>query len=167
MPPTPTNGPSSPEPASAGRAAPLAALVGRWSGGGELFPNPWGFAGPVEGVWTFRLDRSGHNLIHDYVEQRANGEIFEGHGVLTIDPASQEIVWFWFDSYGFPPLAPARGAWNGEELRLEKTTPRGSSTSRFHLSGGRLSYAVEARLTGAAEANPIMRGVFVRDEQGG
>ena len=140
----------------------LASLVGRWTGITEVFPNPWGPSGPAQGEWTFRLDLGGFNLIHDYREQRENGYRFEAHGVLTVDPASQEVVWFWFDNYGFPPLAPARGQWALSTLTLEKATPRGEARSVFGLTGELLTYEVSSRLPGVREFAPVMKGTFRR-----
>jgi|SRR5581483_3084099 len=140
----------------------LAALVGRWTGTTEVFPNPWGPSGPAQGEWTFRLDLGGFNLIHDYCERRENGYRFEGHGVLTVDPTSQDIVWFWFDNYGFPPLSPARGQWNLSILTLEKTTPRGRARSVFGLTGDLLTYEVSSQVTGASEFSAVMNGTFRR-----
>ena len=140
----------------------LATLVGRWTGVTEVFPNPWGPSGPAQGEWSFRLDLGGFNLIHDYRERRENGYVFEAHGVLTVDPASQDVVWFWFDNYGFPPILPARGKWSGPALTLEKSTPRGEARSIFELSDGLLMYAVSSRPTGAAEFAAVMKGSFHR-----
>jgi hypothetical protein len=140
----------------------LASLVGRWTGISEVFPNPWGPSGPAEGEWIFHLDLGGFNLIHDYREQRENGYRFEAHGVLTVDPDSQMVVWFWFDNYGFPPLSPARGQWTDSTLTLQKSTARGDARSVFILGDERLTYEVSSRVTGASDFSPVMKGMFHR-----
>lgn len=137
-------------------------FVGEWTGTGDVLPNPWGPAGPVTGDWTFALDHGGFNLIHSYREVRPGGYLFDAHGVLTVDPATCEYVWFWFDNYGFPPLDPSRGSWTENSLFLEKVTPRGRSRSVFVLAGDCLDYRVEARAAGLSTFVPVMRGTFAR-----
>jgi len=141
----------------------LARLVGRWTGSSETFPSAWGPGGVASGAWSFRLDAAGFNLIHDYREQRRDGAIFEGHGVLTVDPASDEPVWFWFDSFGFPPLSPSRGVWEGDTLTLVKTTPRGEGRTFFRLDGDMLHHQSASRLTGQTEFSPVSEGRFQRE----
>jgi len=138
----------------------LAGLVGSWTGAGEVFPNPWGPAGATQGEWRFHLDGAGCNLIHDYHEIREDGYVFEGHGVLTVDPTTQECLWFWFDSYGFPPLSPARGQWQGTALALRKVTPRGETFSVFVLHGDTLIHTVESCTGGAFEQ--VAQGTYHR-----
>lgn len=137
----------------------LAPLTGTWLGRGDIHSNPWGGAGPCEGRWTMRFDPSLCHFIQDYVEKRADGSTFYGHGVVTFDKASGDFVWFWFDSYGFPPYAPARGQWTDGRLSLTKTTPRGVGRSTFELTDQGLVYFLES---GASVDNltPVMRGVY-------
>jgi len=140
----------------------LARLEGRWEGTGEVLPNPWGPSGPTQGEWQFRRDLAGYNLIHDYQERRSGGHVFQGHGVMTVDPATEETLWFWFDSVGYPPLAPSRGKWSGQELQLRKATPRGVGVSTFTVKDDVLTYVVQAQVKGENELSLVMRGVFRR-----
>lgn len=146
------------------------ALEGAWEGEDQLFASPWSAGGVARGSWNFRRDPSGLHLIHDFTEIRETGDRFDGHGVLCADPgadpgadpADGTILWFWFDSYGFPPLPPAQGGWNGATLTLEKATPRGLGRTRFTLEGGWLLQTVEARPAGAAAFAPVMAGRYRR-----
>lgn len=140
-------------------------LEGHWSGRGETYPNPWGPAGPTVGSWHFHFDRVRLNLIHDYIEERQNGGCFEAHGVLTVDPASQDVLWFWFDAYGHPPLTPARGRFRGPSLALEKVTPRGVGRTTFQWSTDELLCGMDCKLTGTEAFIPIMTGRYVRVPQ--
>ncbi|TSD89772.1 DUF1579 domain-containing protein [Mycobacterium sp. KBS0706] len=140
----------------------LARLEGAWEGEEEVFSNPWGPGGPARGRWEFRFDRAGLALIHDFSEERSGGYRFDAHGVLTVDPAAEEIVWFWFDSYGWPPLTPSRGAWEDDRLVLEKHTPRGIGRSVFTVGPDRFTHEIESRPTGQDGFVPVMRGVFHR-----
>lgn len=138
----------------------LSLFTGNWSGFGEILANAWSPAANCEGLWQFGFDRSGHNLIHDYYETRSDGSQFEGHGVFNLDRDTKDILWFWFDSYGFPPLSPARGNWDGERLELTKFTPRGIGRSRFIFSYNRFDYVLEAQGNGEDKFSTIMRGEF-------
>lgn len=140
----------------------LARLEGHWTGTGTLHPNPWGSSGPTTGSWTFRVDASGHHLLHDLTELRETGDTFTGHGVMCVDPAAGEIVWFWFDSYGHPPLQPARGTWEGDRLVLRKRTPRGLGRSSFALDGCTLAYHVESQTHGQDTFTPVFSGRYER-----
>lgn len=137
-------------------------LEGRWSGRGDLLPSPWTEATTFESDWTFSFDRAGRNLIHDYRERRSTGETFDGHGVMTLDPETQEILWFWFDGHGYPPLSPARGRWVDGVLVLRKTTPRGSNITTFAPSGDQLTYRIETRQPSDEAFRPLLRGVCQR-----
>ena len=100
--------------------------------------------------------------MQDFAEERTGGYRFDAHGVLTVDPGQNDYVWFWFDSYGFPPLAPSRGSWEGNSLLLEKQTPRGVGRSVFALELELFRYSVSSRPVGATEFMPVMEGTFIR-----
>lgn len=138
----------------------LSLFIGQWAGTGEVFANPWGPAGTCESLWQFGFDNSGLNLIHDYHETRSNGFNFNGHGVFNIDPENKEVVWFWFDNVGFPPLNPARGNWDTDKLILTKKTPRGIGRSTFVFKHKHFDYVIEAKLNGEENFLPVMRGEF-------
>lgn len=135
-------------------------LAGTWRGHGEIAPNPWGGSGPCRGAWTFRFDAARKAMIHDYDETRADGTPFNGHGVWCAD--GDDLVWFWFDTYGFPPLPPARGGWRDTSLVMTKTTPRGLGRSIWTCDGRVLTYRVEAQPTGQPDMSLIMQGRFER-----
>ena len=140
----------------------LAEFVGDWEGDEEVFPSPWGPGGRARGRWTFRLGAAGFGLIQDFSEVREGGVRFDAHGVLTVDPEAGDYVWFWFDSYGFPPLNPARGTWQASVLALEKSTPRGIGRSVFELNDGAFRYRVESKLNGETRFAPVMAGTYVK-----
>jgi len=140
----------------------LRCLVGTWTGAGRVHPNPFGPDGPTSGRWQFKMDADGLHLIGDYAEERAGGHRFNGHGVLAIDPESLDAIWFWFDTYGFPPLMPARGGWDGDRLVLEKTTPRGVGRTIFSVSGQTLHHEVAARMAGEEAFRAVASMELVR-----
>ncbi|HTH48327.1 MAG TPA: DUF1579 domain-containing protein [Candidatus Limnocylindria bacterium] len=138
------------------------ALEGQWSGHETIYPSPWGPGGPAEGKWRIARDGSGLHLVFDYTERRADGTSFDAHSVAAIDPETGDWLLFLFDSYGFPPLQPARGRWEGNRLVLEKTTPRGVGRTVFEIGPDRFSYSVASSAHGAATFTPVMDGVYRR-----
>jgi len=135
-------------------------FAGVWRGEGDIASNPWGGAGPCRGSWNFRLDPAGKNLIHDYEDRRADGSTFAGHGVWCGHEG--DLLHFWFDSYGFPPLDPARGGWDGDRLVVTKTTPRGQGRSTWTCDGKDLSYLIEAWPVGEGGFTRVMSGTYRR-----
>ncbi|MEI9905957.1 MAG: hypothetical protein WDN06_20150 [Asticcacaulis sp.] len=137
-------------------------LIGLWKGDGEISASPWSRPGTCRGRWSFRFDPARRNLIHTYEESRADGSAFDGHGVFCADPDSEDLLWFWFDSYGFPPMEPARGELRQGVLVLTKHTPRGVGRSTFRLGKGGFDYLVEAQATGQPGFADVMHGTFER-----
>ena len=140
----------------------LSILEGEWRGSGEIFPNPWGGFGPTDTQWEFNWDRSRTFLLCDCVESRSDGSTFSAHGVLGIDPGNGTPLWWLFDSYGYPPLAPAQGEWEGDALVLTKETPRGTGRTSFAVRDGALHVLIESRVTGEAKFGRVMAGTFAR-----
>lgn len=140
----------------------LARLAGTWEGEADIHPNPWGPSGTARGRWDFRLDRNGYALIHDFAEERPGKFRFEAHGVFSVDPATEEIVWFWFDSYGFPPLVPSRGTWSDGRLELLKKTPRGQGRSTFAVNGSSFDFLIENKLPEMDDFAPVSEGRYRR-----
>ena len=135
-------------------------FAGTWRGGGEVAANPWGGSGPCRGAWSFRFDTARKAMVHDYDETRADGTTFSGHGVWCAH--EDDLLWFWFDSYGFPPLSPSQGGWRDGALVLTKTTARGVGRSSWTCDGRILTYRVEAQPAGQSGMMQVMQGRFER-----
>ena len=73
---------------------------------------------------TFSLAAGGFALVQDYRSDTG----LTGHGVFSA--GEDAVLWHWFDSIGHPPELPARGAFDGDALVLERTTPRGRTARR-------------------------------------
>lgn len=138
----------------------LTPFLGTWHGTGEISVSPWQGAGLCKGRWTFRRDQAGNNVIFDYEEKRGDGSTFQGHGIWCVD--GEDLLWFWFDSYGFPPLSPSRGGWQERGLVLEKSTPRGLGRSCWTCDGRNLTYVTEAQPTGQSSFSQVMSGRYTR-----
>ena len=140
----------------------LLRFVGHWSGAEQLAPSPWGPGGPATGRVVSRRDLNGMAVVQDYEEEKDGQVVFHGHGVMLVDPGSEDVLWWWFDSLGFPP-EPARGRWDGDVLLFEKTTPMGAARYRYEFAGDdRYRLVIANRMAGQSEFTEFMRGDYTR-----
>jgi len=140
-------------------------FVGGWAGDVEIFPSPWSPGGTGQGVWHFRWDAGSVNLVHTYREVRSDGSVFEGNGVLAVDREQDRLLWFWFDTLGFPPTHPSVGTWSSDALTLVKETPRGTGRSIFRIAGDTLHYSAHVCPNGADEFTAVVSGLYRRAEE--
>ena len=141
----------------------LARMAGEWSGDEQLEPSPWGPGGAARGNGVYRMVTDGMALTQDYEQKKEDGTVaFRGHGVFTIDPKNGDVLWWWFDSMGFPPDGPARGRWNGDILTLEKSSPQGEARYVYRLLGDRYEFSIENRFPGQHDFCLFMRGAYLR-----
>ena len=140
-------------------------FVGRWLGTAETCPTQWNSGGSAKGIWRFRWDAGGLNLVHSYRETRSSG-VFEGNGFFTVDCEHEQLLWFWVDNHGFPPVNPSVGSWTDDgALILTKTTPRGVGTSvfRFH-DDHTLTFSATSQAVGESTHLPVVSGIYRRQE---
>ena len=78
----------------------LQRFVGRWAGPEVLAPSPWGPGGPATGRIDSRRALNGMALVQDSEEEKDGKVVFHGHGVMLVSPASEDELWWWFDSLG-------------------------------------------------------------------
>jgi hypothetical protein len=91
-------------------------LVGEWKTREVHAPSPWlPQGGTGEGRSTTRWGVGNMSLITDYKSKGAMGPSFEGHGVLTYDPAKKTYVGWWFDSMN-PVGMATPGHFEGTDL---------------------------------------------------
>jgi hypothetical protein len=143
-------------------------LLGNWTGVEQRAASPWAPATTARAMIVFKLDVSDRVVVQDYRQVDANSVEFTGHGVFMIDsgdamsPASRTpILWWFFDSYGYPPEA-AHGGWQDGELIMHKTTPRGTAEHRFAVAEGQLSYRIRVRIDDSADWDDFLRGTYRR-----
>ena len=103
-------------------------------------------------------------MIQEYIEQKDSKIVFRGHGVFTIDPQTKEVLWYLFDSYGFPPESPARGRFEGGVLTLTRVTARGSNRYVYKLTPDEFEFSIELKLASDADFKPFMTGEYARKD---
>ena len=143
-------------------------LLGNWTGVERQAASPIGPATTARAMIVFKLDVSDRVVLQDYRQVRADHAEFSGHGVFMIDSADgtalaplMPILWWFFDSEGYPPQ-PARGGWHADELILEKSTPQGIADHRFAVADGLLSYRIRVRLGQTTEWADFLSGIYRR-----
>lgn len=129
----------------------LARLAGRWLGDETIFPSPWGPGATCASVIEARMAVDGFFLLTDYEQMRDGKVSFRGHSIHGFDPHRKLVTWYWVDSMGLPPPAPASGGWEGDALVLTQQTPHGQSRYTWRLDGpDRYAFAIESSKDGAA-----------------
>jgi hypothetical protein len=113
----------------------LYALTGDWEGTETMAESPWGPAGTAIGKLHIRTDLNGFFVLQDYIQEKDRKVTFSGHGIFGYDLEAGNYTWYWVDAMGFVPDAPARGKFEGDTLKLEKATPRGSARYAHRLEG--------------------------------
>jgi len=113
----------------------LYALTGDWEGTETIAESPWGPAGTAIGKLHIRTDLNGFFVLQDYIQEKERKVTFSGHGIFGYDLEAGNYTWYWVDAMGFVPDAPARGKFEGDTLKLEKVTPRGSARYGHRLEG--------------------------------
>jgi hypothetical protein len=143
-------------------------LLGNWTGIEQQAASPWAPATTARAMIVFKLDVSDQVVLQDYRHVDAEHAEFCGHGVFMIDSADvmspagwTPILWWFFDSYGYPPEA-AHGGWQDGELIMHKTTPRGMAEHRFAVAEGQLGYRIRVKVGAAGEWEDFLSGRYRR-----
>jgi hypothetical protein len=141
----------------------LQALAGDWTGTETMPPSPWGPGGVATGKNTIRLDLDGFFAIQDYVQEQDGRVTFKGHGMFGWDGERQAYAWYWADSMGFVPDGPAYGQWNGDTLRLSRSTPRGQARYVFRFEGPHTyHFTIENSFDGGTTWKAFMTATYQR-----
>ena len=151
---------AAPQPSTAHEA--LQTFVGRWLGTTELAASPWGPARTAAAEVTVTRAAGGFAVVQSYLHTEPDGTHFEGHGVFTVDPDHDETLWYYVDSMGRPPAAPARGVWHNSMLTVERHSDRGTARHTFRVDRDVLIHTAELRLGEGQDFQPFMTSVCRR-----
>lgn len=136
-------------------------LLGTWAGMEEQAASPWAPPASTRAMMTLKLDVSDTVVLQDYRQVRGDGSELTAHGVFRLEPGTEQVLWWWFDSYGEPP-GPAAGGWSGDGLTLVRTTPQGRAEHRLRVVDEELGYEIHTRYADAPELSPFLTGTYRR-----
>ena len=105
----------------------LQALVGAWRGEEEVADTQWADGGAATSDVLAEAQFGGLFVVQRYRQRRDGTVSFGSHSVFGFDQQNSVVTMHQFDSMGFVPASPATGSWNGSELVLERSSPRGSA----------------------------------------
>jgi hypothetical protein len=148
---------------SATIASRLAFLMGSFTGTERMHPSAWAPGGPATSSAEASAELDGNLVVQRYVQLRDGSVSFELVAIWMCDPSSGDVLYYGFDSAGFPADPPARGSWDDAQLVLERTTPRGSSRLTVEPTGHGWSWSKEFRGPDAVTWTPVQDAVFTPD----
>jgi len=157
----------------------LAGLLGRWRGLTYVAAGPWGPERSVDAEVTYSQVAGGLGVVQSYRHLEPDGSHFEGHGIFTVDPARNDVLWYYVDSTGVPPGTAARCTWRNGILRVERHSDAGWTRHSLLQENGVLTHITELRSVvkdddggsahteyvaagGSPAYRPFMRSVFHR-----
>jgi hypothetical protein len=144
------------------RARLTSLLAGTWIGREERAGTAWAPGGTAEATWLFAPAAGGAALVADYASEQDGRPSLAGHGVLSVDPDSGDVLWHWFDSVGHPPREPGDGTFDGEDaLVLSRTSPRGTNLTTLRRAGDGLEQVVAFAAPGEPMTE-LVRGRYVQ-----
>ena len=114
----------------------LQALVGAWRGEEEVAATQWTDAGTATAEVLAEAEFGGLFVVQRYRQRRDGTVSFGAHNVFGFDQQNGLVTMHQFDSMGFVPMSPATGTWNGGELVLERSSPRGAARVTYDFDGG-------------------------------
>jgi hypothetical protein len=139
----------------------LAFLLGSFTGSEHMHASAWAPAGPATSSVEGTAELDGTLVVQRYRQWRDGTTSFELVAVWMVDPHSDEILYYGFDTAGFPADPPARGTWQDSGLVLERTTARGSSRLTVSPTSTGWSWTKEFRAPDASAWGPVQDAVFV------
>lgn len=108
-------------------ATALPFLLGSFDGQEHMYASTWADAGPATSTIEGRAELGGSVVVQRYLQVRDGTPSFALLAVWMTDPATGEVLYYGFDSAGFPADPPARGTWQDTAMVLDRATPRGRS----------------------------------------
>lgn len=141
----------------------LQALVGTWRGEEEIAATQWADEGNATSEVTAEAEFGGLFVVQRYRQRRDGTVSFGSHNVFGFDQQNKVVTMHQFDSMGFVPALPATGAWNGAELVLERSSPRGSARVTYVFDGtDAYRMRLHFKLAGGDRWQDMVSGVYRR-----
>lgn len=131
-------------------------FLGHWRGTTRLAASAWGPERTAVAEMSFSRAAGGHAVVQTYRHTEADGTHFEGHGLFTVDPDHEDVLWYYVDSTGQPPGLPARCSWQDGVLRVERRTYRGRARHTFRVADSVLTHTAELKLGDGQDYVPFM-----------
>ncbi|MBZ9855372.1 DUF1579 domain-containing protein [Mesorhizobium sp. CA13] len=141
----------------------LQALVGVWHGVEEVAATQWTDEGIATSEVIAEAEVGGQFVVQRYRQRRDGTVSFGAHNVFGFDQQNGAVTMHQFDSMGFVPMSPATGAWNGDELTLERSSPRGAARVAY-IFDGRDAYRMRLHFkpAGSDAWQDMVSGVYRR-----
>lgn len=131
-------------------------FLGHWRGTTRLAGSAWGPERSAVAEFSFTRAAGGLAVVQSYRHTEEDGSRFEGHGVFTVDPDHNDILWYYVDSMGQPPGVPVRCTWVDGVLRVERHSDRGTARHTFRVEDGTLIHTMELRLSEGQGFSPYL-----------
>ncbi|ADX72596.1 DUF1579 domain-containing protein [Pseudarthrobacter phenanthrenivorans] len=127
----------------------LAGFLGHWRGTTRFAAGPWGQEErSVESEVTYRAVAAGTAVVQSYRHLEPDGTHFEGYGIFTVDPAHQDVLWYYVDNASPGQAAPVRCTWHDGVLRVERRSSAGWTRHTLRVDGDVLTHVTEVRNRG-------------------
>ncbi|UUL75883.1 DUF1579 family protein [Pseudarthrobacter sp. Fe7] len=155
----------------------LTGLLGHWRGRTQVAPGPWGPERTMDAEVSYSQVAGGLGVVQSYRHVEPDGSHFEGHGIFTVDPVHNDVLWYYVDSTGVPPGTAARCTWRNGILRVERLGPTGWTHHTISVEDGVLTHVTALRSAAPDDGGeapdagthgkgtayrPFMRSVFRR-----
>lgn len=137
-------------------------LCGEFAGVDQISASAWSDGGVADVEASGHWELSGGLLIQRQLERREGGEVFEALNVFMLDRATGEVMLYSFDSAGFEPHPPARGALVGAELVLLRRTDRGESRTTYQPTPDGYRWSKQYRPDEGAAWQDVVAGTLHR-----
>ena len=141
----------------------LQALVGAWRGEEEVADTQWADGGAATAEVLAEAQFGGLFVVQRYRQRRDGTVSFGSHNVFGFDQQNRVVTMHQFDSMGFVPVSPATGTWNGSELVLERSSPRGAARVTYDFdSEDSYRMRLEFKAAGSDAWQDMVSGLYRR-----
>jgi hypothetical protein len=141
----------------------LSAFIGTFEGDEQVAATPWTSAGVAKGYLCATSDLGGLFVNQTCRQVRDGKTSFEARNIFGFDVSDGSYKLYQFDIVGFVPSSPASGTWSGNELILQKSSPRGRARSVYQFEDqDRFRLRVDFAPIGSDIWQDVVSGVYRR-----